>query len=60
MPKSTSHHPGMYPRRIQARGGSFDEQRYFSTIVASIAAQHAGEEKRTEDPLTPATQGVQR
>jgi hypothetical protein len=60
MPKSTSHHPGMYPMRIQARRGSLVEQRYFSTIVAPIVAQHVGDEGRTDDALTPAPSGVQR
>jgi hypothetical protein len=33
----------MYPMRIQARGRSLVEQRYFSMIVARMAAQHAGD-----------------
>jgi hypothetical protein len=33
----------MYPMRIHARGGSLVEQRYFSTIVARMAAQPAGD-----------------
>jgi len=43
MPKSTSHHPRIYPMRIHARGGSLVAQRYFCTIVARMVAQPAGD-----------------
>jgi hypothetical protein len=50
----------MFPLRIQARDGSPVGQRYFSTIVAFIAAQHAGDEGRTDDELTLAISGEER
>jgi hypothetical protein len=31
MPKATSHHPTVYPMRIQARAGSLVEQRYYAS-----------------------------
>src|ERR1700680_4958154 len=31
MPKATPHHPTVYPMRIQARGGSLVERRYYAS-----------------------------
>jgi hypothetical protein len=59
MPKSTSHHPRMYPMRIQARAGSLAEQRYFSTI-GPIWPRNAPALRRTNDEVTLAMSGVAR
>jgi hypothetical protein len=57
MPKSTLHHPRMYPMRIQARGGSLVEQRYFSTI-GPIWPRNTPAFRCTDDEVTLAISGV--